>query len=74
MNDPYENLAGTIILQAVKDYREALRKHSKRSRYDPAIQTINEVERFFRSEWFSQLTSLDSEMLIRKLKAEVDNR
>ena len=72
--NPYEELAQAIILQAVKDYREALRKHSKRSIYDPAIQTINEVERFFRSEWFSQLTSLDSEMLIRKLKAEVDNR
>lgn len=41
MNDPYENLGNAIILQAVKDYREALRKHSKRSRYDPAIQTIN---------------------------------
>ena len=73
MTDPYENLANAIILQAVKDYREALRKHCKRSRYDPAIQTINEVERFFRSEWFNQLTSLDGEMLIRKLKAEVDS-
>ena len=73
MTDAYENLGNAIILQAVKDYREALRKHSKRSRYDPAVQTINEVERFFRSEWFSQLTSLDGEMLIRKLKAEVDS-
>lgn len=73
MTDPYENLSNAIILQAVKDHREALRKHSKRSRYDPALQTINEVERFFRSEWFERLTSIDPEMLIRKLKAEVDD-
>ena len=71
MTDPYENLGNAIILLAVKDYREALRKHKKRPRYEPALQTINEVERFFRSEWFSQLTSIDAEMLITKLKAEV---
>lgn len=71
MTDPYENLGNAIILLAVKDYREALRKHKKRPRYEPALQTINEVERFFRSEWFTQLTSIDAEMLITKLKAEV---
>lgn len=72
MTDPYENLGNAIILLAVKDYRKALQKHSKRPNYEPAIQTIDEVERFFRSEWFEQLTSLNGEMLIRKLKAEVE--
>lgn len=72
MTGPYENLGNAIILMAVKDYRKALQKHSKRPKYEPAIQTINEVERFFRSEWFEQLTFLDAEMLIRKLKAEVE--
>lgn len=71
MTDPYENLANAIILLAVKDYRKAIKKHSKRLKYEPAMQTISEVERFFRSVWFEQLTSLDGEMLIRKLKAEV---
>ena len=72
MTAPYENLGNAIILMAVKDYRKALQKHSKRPRYEPAVQTINEVERFFRSEWFETLTFLDGEMLIRKLKAEVN--
>lgn len=73
MNDPYENLANAIILQGVKDYRKALRKYSKRAKYEPAVQTIADVEQFFRSGWFEQLTSLNGEMLIRKLKAEVKN-
>ena len=72
MINPYENLANAIILKAVKDYRKALKKQSKRLKYDPAMQTISEVERFFRSDWFEQLTSLDGEMLIIKLRAEVE--
>lgn len=32
----------------------------------------DEIERFFRSRWFSVLTSVDGEMLIRSLQMEVD--
>ena len=27
MTDPYENLANAIVLQAVKDYRDALKRY-----------------------------------------------
>ena len=59
----YEKLAEAIILQAVKDYRKAL-KHDERGRK-------REIERFFRSEYFTVLTNISGEMLIRKLRAEV---
>nr|DAV46427.1 MAG TPA: hypothetical protein [Caudoviricetes sp.] len=67
----YENLANAIILQAVKDYRTALNclamnPNNRSARYDKA-----EVERFFRSQWYSALTSVDGEMLIRSLQEEV---
>jgi len=74
LSEPFENLASAIILQAVKDYRGALKKHGKRPQYQPAIETIAEVERFFRSEWYRELTSVDGEMLIRKLKSEVERK
>jgi len=32
----------------------------------------DEVERFFRSAWYRELTSVDGEFLISKLQAEVD--
>ena len=32
----------------------------------------DEIDRFFRSQWFKVLTSVDGEMLIRSLCMEVD--
>ena len=71
MTDPYEQLANAIILQAVKDYRDALKKLKKRPRYDPAKDMISEVERFFRSDWYRELTSVDGNFLIKNLRSEV---
>lgn len=59
MDTPYENLANAIVLQAVKDYR----LHDDE-------QELASIERFFRSGWFNTLTSIDSEMLIAKLRKE----
>ncbi|WP_026894872.1 hypothetical protein [Clostridiisalibacter paucivorans] len=71
MTDPYENLANAIILMAVKDYRWALNKLEKRSNYEPAKMIIKEVERFFRSSWYRELTSVDGNFLIEKIRSEV---
>lgn len=57
--DPYEELASAIVLQAVKDYRNA-----------ELQQDRNEIECFFRSDWFGVLTTIDPEALIHKLKEE----
>ena len=59
MNDPYENLANAIVLQAVKDYR-----------LNDDERELASIERFFRSGWFSTLTSINPEMLISKLRKE----
>ena len=72
MTTPYENLSNAIILMAVKDYRSALKKLKKRPNYEPAKIMKSEVERFFRSDWYRELTSVDGEYLISKLQAEVD--
>lgn len=56
---PYENLANAIVLSAVRDYRNSTSKDE-----------IQSIERFFRSEWFSVLTSVDAEFLIRTLREE----
>ena len=70
MTDAYENLANSIILLAVKDYRQALKLLSKNPHSRPAMATVKEMERFFRSDWYETLTSVDGEMLIRKLREE----
>lgn len=71
MNEPYERLANAIILQAVKDYRNALKRLNKHPNRDIDLYMKKEVEQFFRSSWYSCLTTLDPEMLIRKLNEEV---
>ena len=68
--NPYEELANAIVLQAVRDYREAVKKLSRGKNRD-AQDTKDECLRFFRSKWFSLLTDLDPEFLIRRLDEEV---
>lgn len=69
--DAYEKLANAIILQAVKDYRGALKILKKRPESISAKSTRDEVKRFFRSGWYQVLTEVDGEMLIRRLLEEV---
>lgn len=71
MIDPYEDLANAIVLQAVKDYRDALKKLMKYPRHESAKRTKAEVERFLRSDWYGELTTVEPEILLRKLKEEV---
>lgn len=59
MYAPHSALANAIIIQAAKDYR---RTHFP--------QVRSEIKRFFRSEWFTVLTDVDGETIIRKLEQE----
>lgn len=68
--DPYESLANAIVLQAVMDYRDTTRKLAKGRVNHEAEKMKNDCLRFFRSPLFGVLTSIDPEMLIRKLDEE----
>ena len=67
----YEKLANAIILQAVSDYRAALKKVKKNPKNRDAIVEALQIEKFFRSEWYQVLTSVDGEYLIDRLRKEV---
>ena len=69
--NPYEALANAIIIQAVNDYRIALKKVKKNPCNRDAINEALSLERFFRSPWYETLTSVDGEFLIRKIRAEI---
>ena len=55
----YQKLAEAIILQAVRDYK---RCRSDRGRKD--------IEKFFVSQWFTALTVLDGETIVKRLNRE----
>jgi len=67
----WENLANAIILQAVTDWREAIKNIKE---YPLEIKGYSEklkCEKFFMSEWFERLTKIDGEILLEKLRNEV---
>ena len=68
----YEALGNEIIVRAAKDYRRALRSLKVNPKDESSQEEKREVEKFFRSRWFMVLTSIDGEMLIQKLRKEID--
>ena len=70
--DQFEGLANAIIIQAAVDYRLALKQLRQNPLFQPAISMKYEVERFFRSDWFSILTRINGIELLARLKTEVE--
>lgn len=66
----YEKLANAIVLQAVKDYRRALKRLKKCPDSREARIEAESLERFFRSHWYSALTTVDGEYLMSELRKE----
>ena len=71
--DFYTELANAIVIQAVKDYRKALKTLKRYPRYEPAKAVVAEVEEFFRSDWYRTLTSVDADMLMTKIRREIND-
>ena len=70
--NPYENLANDVVLQAVKDYRDAAGKLSRGKKNTMAEQRKTECETFFKSQYFNVFTTLDGNALLSKLEKEVE--
>lgn len=68
---PYEALGNAVVLQAVKDYRDAVHKLSRGKKNTIAESTKQECERFFQSPYFNVFTQLDGKALLSQLEREV---
>lgn len=69
--NPYEALGNAVVLQAVKDYRDAVKKLSRGKKNSSAEDTKKECERFFRSGHFNTFSGLDGNALLSMLEKEV---
>lgn len=69
-NRAWENLAEAIIVLACKDFRKAYRRYLKRPTTE-AKADVDHVRWFFRSQWFSVLTSANGEAILEDLEKEV---
>ena len=68
----YNTLANAIIEQAVSDYRKSLKGIKADARVS-VEDMLKDCERFFKSEWFTILTKINGEQLMRKLQEEYQN-
>lgn len=70
--EPYESLANAIIVQAVKDYREALQRLDRHPEKNDYKAEVKSIERFFCSNWYQMLTDLDGTLLMRKIREKLE--
>ena len=68
---PYEALGNAVVIQAVKDYRDAVHKLSRGKKNTIAESMKQECERFFQSPYFNVFTQLDGKALLSQLEKEV---
>lgn len=66
----FESLGNAVVVQAVKDYRDAAKILSRGRTNHTAEATKRECERFFQSEYFSLFTNLDGNILLCELEKE----
>lgn len=67
----FQMLAQAIVMQAVTDYRRAMRDLIVFPGDGSAYRMKEDCERFFRSKRFLDLSGLDGEYIIRRLEREV---
>ncbi len=73
IDDCYQNLANAIVIKAADDYRKAKQIYLDDAFDFVAQHQIQSIKKFFRSDWFGDLTMIDPEHLIYMLDKEVKN-
>lgn len=66
----WQELANAIILCAVEDFRHTCKLLTQNSDNLEKLCELRKLERFFRSDWFKALTSLDGKQLLAELRKE----
>lgn len=68
--DPYQALANAVVQNAAEEYRAALKRLDKDPDNVIAKAEVQELKRFFRSQWYEVLTEVDGEYLMEMLEKE----
>ncbi len=71
IQNPYEELGNAVVLLAVEDWRDAVKKLKRNRQNVLATSMKNECEKFFTSPHFNAFTGLDGKALLSMLEREV---
>ncbi len=61
-----DNLANAVVAIAAADYKKAYMTYLKKNN----LAELEDLRRFFRSQWCMALTDLDTEVLMRDIEKE----
>ena len=70
MQENYRNLGIAVIKLAADDYRRTQRALKRNPHRSDLIYEKEDIERFFRSDYFTLLTDADGGYILEKLKEE----
>ena len=68
--DPYRELACAVVMQAIDDYRTAVRNLKQNPRHTESLLMKADCEQFFRSDWYRMFHPLDGETVLRRVREE----
>ena len=69
--EDYEYIFEQVLIRAAKDYRNALKRLYKHPENPTALATKKEVECFFYSQWFTVLTKVNPNVIIKGIQEEI---
>lgn len=72
IDEGYEHLAISIVIQAISDYREIL-QNGRIKKLSITKYNIKEIEQFFDSEWYTLLTKFNGNKLKEIIKEQIKN-
>lgn len=72
--DAYKNLANAVVMNAVDEYKKAYKAFIKEPDDKETLSEIRSLERFFHSQWFHFLTSIDGDKLLSYIRYNVRNK
>lgn len=68
-----EDLANAIVVQAIEDYVDAMvDKHQAEEKLRKAESMIIDCEKFLKSDWYKQLTKVESAALVEVARKQAD--
>ena len=67
----YEALGNAVVLQAVKDYRNAGKRLRKHPEDKLALSELMKLEKFFLGPSFNIFTTMDGDYLVERLRKEL---
>ena len=74
MIENYEKLANAIIIQAVKDFRAAFQRLKRFPNDNKAQYEVRDITKFFCSQYFGSLTTVDGPSLLQKIIDESEGK